>query len=222
MKETAKAVDALLRRAQTKAGQHISRFGVVHWASLRYDSPAHELMVLKAFEGCRVKQDDARIVRPSNWTHERIELMCPPWPLLRYEFKARVAELRAKYDAASDRLEHVRDTWLPGSPESRELVQRRGQWHQGRLRARSARRPRSVMSEIGSTAKSIENDPHNNISTNATINTYSEILKSDGNGSKADAFRTSAQLAHGAGDGSAGRGFQARRGVGVVGRRRRF
>ena len=82
IKERAKAVDALLRRAQTKANQYIGRFGVVHWASLRYDSPAHELMVLRAFEGCRVKQDDPRVIRPSNWTHERIELMCPPWPLL--------------------------------------------------------------------------------------------------------------------------------------------
>ena len=41
--------------------------------------------------------------------------MCPPWPLLRYELKERVRELRAKYDAALDRLEHVRDTWLPAA-----------------------------------------------------------------------------------------------------------
>ena len=194
IKEAAKAVDALLRRAQTKAGQYISRFGVVHWASLRYDSPAHELMVLKAFEGCRVKQDDARILRPANWTHERIELMCPPWPLLRYELKARVAELRAKFDAASDRLEHVRDTWLPAAQKvENSSTNADAGIKEGYARARLEELA-DTMSEIGATAKSVENDPLNNVSTNATINTYSEILKSDGNGSKADAFRTSAQV----------------------------
>ena len=194
VKETAKAVDALLRRAQTKAGQYISRFGVVHWASLRYDSPAHELMVLKAFEGCRVKQDDPRILRPANWTQERIELMCPPWPLLRYELKMRVAELRAKFDAASDRLEHVRDTWLPAAQKvENSSTNADAGIKEGYARARLDDLA-NTMSEIGSTAKSVENDPLNNVSTNATINTYSEILKSDGNGSKADAFRTSAQL----------------------------
>ncbi len=194
VKETAKAVDALLRRAQTKAGQYISRFGVVHWASLRYNSPAHELMVLKSFEGCRVRQDDPRILRPSNWTHERIELMCPPWPLLRYELKERVRELRAKFDAASDRLEHVRDTWLPAAQKvENSSTNADAGIKEGYARARLDDLA-AVMSEIGATAKSVENDPLNNVSTNATINTYSEILKSDGNGSKADAFRTSAQL----------------------------
>ena len=194
IKETAKAVDALLRRAQTKAGQYISRFGVVHWASLRYDSPAHELMILKAFEGCRVRQDDPRILRPANWTHERIELMCPPWPLLRYELKERVRELRAKFDAASDRLEHVRDTWLPAAQKVENSSTNADKGiKEGYARARLDDLAQ-VMSEIGATAKSVENDPLNNVSTNATINTYSAILKSDGNGSKADAFRTSAQL----------------------------
>ena len=61
MKERAKAVDALLRRAQTKAGQYISRFGIVHWASLRTTRQPMRLMVLKAFEGCRVKQDDPKL-----------------------------------------------------------------------------------------------------------------------------------------------------------------
>ena len=178
-------------------------------------------MVLKAFEGCRVRQDDARILRPSNWTQERIELMCPPWPLLRYELKARVAELRAKYDAASDRLEHVRDTWLPAAQKvENSSTNADAGIKEGYARARLEELA-DTMSEIGATAKSVENDPLNNISTNATINTYSEILKSDGNGSKADAFRTSAQLLMAQATDQIGRGFQARRGVSVVGRRRR-
>ena len=154
VKETAKAVDALLRRAQTKAGQYISRFGVVHWASLRYDSPAHELMVLRAFEGCRVRQDDPRILRPANWTFERIELMCPPWPLLRYELKERVRELRAKFDAASDRLEHVRDTWLPAAQKvENSSTNADAGIKEGYARARLDDLA-AVMSEIGATAKS--------------------------------------------------------------------
>ena len=193
VKDYARAVDALLRRAQTKASQYISRFGIVHWASMRWDQPTHELLVLNAFNGCRVKQEDPRVRRPANWTFMRVELMCPPWPALRYELKARVAELRHKYDASLDRLAVVRETWLPAAQKVENAsLQADAGMRDGYARQRLDDLAQAS-SEIGSTANAVESDPLNNISTNASINTYGTLLENDGNGTKADAFKVSAQ-----------------------------
>ena len=106
--------------------------------------------------------------------------------------KARV-ELRAKYDH-SGYWEHVRDTWLPAAQKvENSSTNADAGIEEGYARARLDDLAH-VMSDIGATAKSVENSSSNNVSTNAPSTPTPRSLKSDGNGSKADAFRTSAQL----------------------------